>query len=164
MLDNIKFFFDRVIWGAMSLLMPRKRPLEVLYGRVRYCQSMFEDEMTPENCARNWLLLFQLVDPGTLLTLTSMYGGVNTIRILSGLNTMQKVGADIYDKRNAPIDNEFNALTKTCWDKMQIEIRIFLRSEEENVTPGAIKHCESLKMRKYKYESVGLLQYPVFTL
>lgn len=121
--------------------------------------------MNLENCAKNWLLLFELIDSNTLLGIASLYGDTYAIEAVVEIHRLNEAGEAIYKRKNEKFaEGELSTLVKDSWNGMRLEISRFLLNEDEAVTAGAIKHCESLKLRKYKYEQKGVFNYPIFSL
>lgn len=163
--SKLRTLFLRLIWILLSFLMPKRRPLEVIYGRVKYCLTLFEKDISPENCARNWVMLFEVLNTNCILALSTLYGSDETIDYILRVQDLNIAGEALFDRREESMsDSERFNLASSCWSRMKTQILSFLDTEPDDVIDGSTKHCQSLVDRKYLYEDKGILSYPLFSL
>jgi hypothetical protein len=166
--DFIEEFTDFVtqsMWPAVGFISHPNRPLEVLYGRLRYCHYLFDQEPTEQLCLENWSCIFSLFNSNTILSITGVHGSFYTLNLIVELDCLKDVGLGIVEIQSLDLDNiQKTQMIREYWLSMQRALKRQMNAEDYELTAGATKYCENLKSGKYHYDDSGILKYPIFSI
>ncbi|QIR16663.1 hypothetical protein [Shewanella aestuarii] len=131
----------------------KEKTLALLFGRLRYCRFLFDEEITKENYIRNWYLTRRSLDDLIVMyAISEPHSGAYTFKLLKKI-------VELYTctEKNVKTELSDEKLNEE-WLWMRRSLSVLLLQEPNEVTPYAKRYLAKIKEDEKSYFKIPYLK------
>jgi hypothetical protein len=148
---------------VVAKLTRKQKTMALLFGRLRYCKELFNDDVTVDNFLRNFYLFERSLD-GLISLISVTYGAKHTHSICTKIVYIIDITKESIKPNAINPNNSYHVNPDVLferWASLKLAICTVMLEEPDDVTKLALTHQKKIESDQSNYLKFKILPYLV---